>query len=277
MLRRRFSIIGAVAVAIAALPVPTTAAPPVQHVTFVLKRTTTGPTSYTLDIGVDNDNTHGSFIGEVGARIVRRKVVGVTPSFAASSRRWEDSTLRVGDTRVSTCDVNICHDDKVTGYQGLGTTYVDAGEPDAPNFFFVVASGRRVAYTFRGTGWKLYRATLRYRYVDGAQNAPASAHAGAVGAEVFTESRAPGGRSGSLAVAIPPCSVAMSGLASRGAGQVTLDGGVRPARFTCPADRSFVGSYATAATTWRLHGTAAGESTGQDTRLFVLDLPTRLP
>ena len=45
----------------------------------------------------------------------------------------------------------------------------------------------------------------------------------------------------------------------------------------CPADRAYLSDYAPRATTWRVHGPAAGETTLQETRLFVLDVPARLP
>lgn len=266
-----------VAVWIMIFGAPTVAAPPVERVTLVLKRTTSGPSSFTLDVGVTNDHSNGSFVGEVGARIVRGKPVSVVPAFAASSRRWEDTTLRVGDLTVTSCQVGVCHDDHLKGYQGLGTTYSDDGRADEPNYFFVVAYGHNVEFGFRGTGWRVFRAPLAFRYVDGPADAEASSHLLMASAEVFTGATATGGRLGSLAVAIPPCSVAMSGLVARGVGRVTLEGGAEPVEATCPADRTFIGSYARAATRWRLTGTAAGDSSAQDTRMFVLDLPKRLP
>jgi hypothetical protein len=104
-----------------------------------------------------------------------------------------------------------------------------------------------------------------------------SGHVGASGVERFESASLPGGRHGSLAVGLPPCSIAASGLVFRGVGTVTLDGGVRPESFTCPTSDVLPASYAARATTWRLHGNVTGESTGMDTRLFVVDLPARLP
>lgn len=255
---------------------PVAAAAPVQRLALVLKRTTTGPSSFKLDIGVHND-TRGDFIGEVGARIEKAKPVSAVPGYAGSMRRWEDDTLRAGDLTFSSCQVQVCHDDVVKGYHGLGTSYRDEGGADAPNYFFVVAYGYRVAFAFRGEGWRAYRAPLTYRYVDGPQDATASTHVLLAGAEVFTAAAAPGGRSGSLAAAFPPCSVAASGVVGRGAGRVTLAGGAEPAEAICPATRSFLGSYARGSTEWSLTGPAAGDSTANDTRLFVLDLPKHLP
>ena len=278
---RRVRLLAAVALAAAVLPVtPGTAAPPVERLGLVLRRTTNGPSSWTLNVSIANDHTNGSFVGGAGARFVRGKPVNAIALAAASSRRWEDSTLQVGDVRVSSCTVGVCGDDRVLGAKALGSTYSDDGlNEDAATHFFVVAYGRDVSYTFRGRGWQVVtdRAPLAYRYVDGGEHSVASSHVGLYGVEVSGEYAARGGRHGSLALAFPPCSVAASGIVSRGVGAVTLDGGAEPKTFVCPADRAYLSDYAPRATTWRLHGPAAGETTLQETRLFVLDVPARLP
>lgn len=266
-------------VAAAVLVLPARSAPPVERLGLVIRRTRAGATSWQLGVDVRTGHKTGGFIAGVGGRFVNGRPVTVSPMVATSSRRWEDSTLQVGDTEWSTCSVGVCHDDRILGTHGLGAVYSDRPGPDQPTHYFVVAYGREVGYEFEGDGWEVVtdRAPLAYRFVDGREGSKAAAHVGLSGVEVSGEYAAPGGRYGSLALAFPPCSVSGTGVVSRGVGQVRLDGGVDPKTFTCPADRNFLADFATRATRWRLHGPVAGETTGADTRLFVLDVPKRLP
>lgn len=276
---RLVRLLAAVALVAAVAPAaPGAAAPPVERLALVLRRTTTGPSSFQLDVTVENRGSHG-FVGGVGARFVRGKPVNALAMAAGTSQRWAYSTLQVADRRWSTCEVGVCGD-RDFGTQGFGSSYSDHGlNEDSATHFFVVAYGTKVDYSFSGTGWKVAtdRARLAYRFVDGAERSAASAHTGLRGVEVSGEYTAPGGRYGSLAIAIPPCSMSGSGVVSRGAGSVTLDGGAQPKTFVCPADRTWLSDYAAGPTTWRLHGTVAGDTTNQETRLFVVDVPARLP
>jgi len=257
------------------VPVAVSAAPLVTT-TFVLRRTSPGPTSFELQVSVWND-TRGSFIGHVGARVERGRVTLADALFSGSARRWEDTTVTAGGTRASTCQVGVCHDDDVEGYHGLGTIHDDPTGKDPLTHVFVTLVGRKVQYEFHAKGWKLVRMPLTFRYLDGGETSPAFSKVGQNGVEVYEDGTLPGGRGGSIALGIPPCSTSSSGLVPRGAGTLTLDGGVSSESITCPTERIFPASYAPKATTWRFHGRAAGDTTGRDTRLYVVDIPARLP
>lgn len=274
-MHRRGTALVAMAILTALAP-PAGAAPPLVTKTFVLHRTTNGPTSFQLNVSLAND-TRGSFIGAIGARVVRGRVVSATTSWAGSARRWQDSTVNAGGAKFSTCQVGVCHDDRIDGWHGLTSNYSDDGGDDAFTHVFVTLVGKTVTWRLTAKGWALHPMPLSFRYLDGGETSPAYAHAETKGVEVYQDGSLPGGRRGSLAVGIPPCSMATTGLVARGAGSVTLDGGVEPESFTCPTSRVFPASFALGPTTWRLHGFVAGESTGVDTRLFVVDLPARLP
>lgn len=275
--RRPFAFAIGCTLLASALSLPASAAAPAQRVTFVLRRTGAGATSWNLNIHINNDHATGSFLGFVGARFERGKPVRADAAWAGSARRWEDTTLHLAGTTVSSCSAGVCHDDTVLGYQGLVSSYRDEGGDDAYTHFFLVATGRIVRYGFEGKGWTLVRMPLSFRYLDGGDTSPAHAHSGQTGAEVFTEASLPGGRHGSLGVGVPPCSFAAVHVAMRGVGRLTLDGGAKPETVVCPDQPKLLGSYATGPTTWRFHGLAAGDITIQDTRLFVVDLPARLP
>lgn len=277
---RATRLLGAALLVAAVVPAtPATAAPPLERLGLLLRRTTSGPSSFTLDVTVRSD-PRGGFVGGVGARFVRGKPVNAVPLAAGSSRRWDYSTLQAGDARWSTCDAGVCDDERDLSVHGLGSTYRDDGvDEESATHFFVVAYGADVEYEFAGRGWAVVadRARIAYRFVDGAERSVASSHAGMRGVEVSGEYTAPGGQHGSLALAIPPCSMTKTGVVSRGVGTVTLDGGTQPRTFTCPVDRAFLADHATRATSWRLHGRVVGETTLQETRLFVVDVPARLP
>lgn len=276
-MRRLRALLLSAAVVAGAVAVPADAATaPLQRVTFVLRRTTNGPSSYTLEVGARND-TRGSFVGSVAARIERGKPVSATASWASSARRWDNKTLHAGSTSASICQISVCHDDEFEGDHGIGTYHVDDGGKDAPTHFFYAVTGKSVTVRFKAQGWKLVKTPLAFRYLDGGDTAAAHGHVGAFGAELYTDGSLPGGRYGSLAVGVPPCSLAASSIVARGAGMLTLEGGLTKESVVCPGLPKLVASYATKATTWRFSGTAVGENTGQDTRLFVIDLPARLP
>lgn len=275
---RRLLVLTVAAALVSAGLAPAHAAGP-QRVSFVLKRVWSGrPTSYDLQLGVELDHTYGGFIGDVGGYFSRGRPVSSETSYFGSVRRWENDTVQVGNTTFTTCQAGLlCYGDDDPGMYGLGSTYADNGESHAPNYYFVVATGRHVEYTFHGTGWTLVRTPLTSRYLDGGDTGAAAVHVLQSGVEVYGDGSLPGGRYGSIGAGKPPCSLAASSLVSRGVGSVTLEGGVDRPEFTCPTSRVMLSSYATGPTTWRLRGTAVGDNTMADSRLFVLDLPRRLP
>jgi hypothetical protein len=254
------------------------AAPPLVTRTLVLRRTSSGPTSFQLNVSVLADS-RGTFIGAMGARADRGRVTSATAVTASTTRRWDNSTVETGPFRFTACDVGVCHGNQIEGYHGLGSAYRDQGIEDtgALTHVFVAMVGKDAAYEFTGKGWTVQVLRFGFRYLDGGDTSADFAHFGAVGVEAYSDGSLIGGRHGSLAMGVPPCSLTGTGLVFRGVGTVTLDGGVRPESFTCPTSRILPASYATRATTWRLHGTVAGDATGMDTRLFVVDLPARLP
>ncbi|HEX8001110.1 MAG TPA: hypothetical protein VF519_00275 [Mycobacteriales bacterium] len=272
----RRALVAATAVAATVLPAPApSSAKPIKTVTFVLRRTAHGASSYDLQVGVWGDG-RGSFIGVVGAVTSRGRVTGAEAQLTGSTGRWRGAAVAAYGTRWSSCAAAPCDDDMEV-YRGVGSTLDDTEGTDPVTHVFVVLVGTRVEYEFHANGWTLVRTPLAFRYLDGLDTAPAYARADGVGAETYTDGRLPGGQRGSIALGIPPCSTSLVGIAPRGVGRLTLDGGVSPVSVTCPTDRVFPASYAPGPTTWRFHGAATGDATARDTRLFVVDLPARLP
>ena len=259
-----------------AVPGAAIAEPPLTTLTFVLRRTSPGPTSFQLSASVWNDG-RGSFIGHIGAAAKNGRVTAAEALMSGSAGRWKNSTLTAGGKHWSSCDIGVCHDSSIDGYHGLGTTFDDKQGDDPTTHIFVVIVGLRPSYEFTGHGWKLVKLPLSFRYLDGEETSPAFVKAHVAGAELYLDGSLEGGRHGSLAMGVPPCSTAVLGLVPRGVGTVTLDGGVDSESVTCPIDRLLPASYATRGTTWRFHGTVAGDTLSRDTRLFVVDLPARLP
>lgn len=239
-------------------------------------RTTTGAASLRLQVDAP-PGKHPSVITVVMATVSRGRLARIDLATTLLSGAADRAQVRAGGQRAVLCDNGVCAADTETTSAGLALSVRNEAGDDALNVVFVAAGGPSIYSVANLDGWAVKRVRLPFRWVSGEQVAPAGAYVLGAGVEAFTEASAPGGATGSIAVSDPPCSEATSGVVSRGAGTLTLDGGKTHPTFTCPADRTTLASWAVGRTTWRVHGTAAGDATQSDARLFVLDLPKTLP
>ncbi|MFN2524875.1 MAG: hypothetical protein ABR505_01210 [Actinomycetota bacterium] len=195
-------------------------------------------------------------------------------NFFSFGRRDDVHAVASGDD-FSTCqDLGFCALSFKTFVGVLVIQLQDDGGPEALNRFYVAAEGSDFNVSFeRAQGWKLMRTRFLYRYVDGGDVAQLGVYAGDNGGEVFLQATAPGGTSGSIAQARPPCSGAGFSAARRGLGYAQLLGGTRQPSVVCPrALTDIVADYALKATTWNFQGATFGDNQLATTRLFVIDL-----
>jgi hypothetical protein len=239
---------------------------------YVLERTTQGPSSYevmaTADPGED-----GAFVGSIHAAVAGGKITSVWPGTSTSMDRTNEPLVYSPAGSVSSCDVGQCDLYESSGGQGISFQDSDGSNP--LNRSFIAVAGVAPRIDFEAEGWRLRRTSWTFSFVDGTESDGVGARGGDThGAELFLGAAAEGGKYGSIALATPPCSTTTTNAVSRGAGQVTLDGGVESQTVTCPTDNpSRLASWAPAAATWSLHGPAAGTTELSETRLFVLDFP----
>lgn len=257
-----------------------TAPPGRASLVLELTRTTRGPSSFDLTL-VLTHNARGAagLAANVGGRQVNGRYTEVVPGFVSSVARSDNRTVSVRGQQVSACDAssNLCFNQSaaLNGLFVSSTSYRDTGEAGNLTTWYAVAEGASARYDFKGRGWKVRRIKVPYRFVDGSDGQLA-AHAGPVdGVEVYNRPvTLSGGRSGSLAVAAPPCSTTTVGV-PRGLARLTLNGGREPVVAECPTATSNPnkGAWAASSTTWTLSGYAVGETSLAETRAFVLDLP----
>ncbi|HVF06554.1 MAG TPA: hypothetical protein VNA20_17065 [Frankiaceae bacterium] len=274
-MNRRFvtSVVAAAAFAVSAPPVH---AGGDRQLVLMAYRTTRGAASLALQVDAP-PGKQPSVIAMVVATVDRGRIESIDHAAAVLSGEADSAQVRANGSRTVLCESGACVLDTSTEIAG-GAVRIDndAGD-DRWNVLFVVARGRSATYRATAKGWTVKRVSLPFRVVTGQQATDAGAYAVGAGVEVFRQAAAHGGGTGSLAVAEPPCSEATTGAVSRGIGTLTLDGGVKSDTYTCPADRGALAGWATRRTTWRVHGTAAGDSTMAGARLVVLDLPRSLP
>ena len=135
------------------------------------------------------------------------------------------------------------------------------GRSDAPMHarVYVALVGTSLHVETARIGWRVRTRTSGVTRTSG-DGTGAQALGGTV--EALPAATLPGGRRGSIAIAVPPCD-------EQGIGAVTLTGGADPSPHGCPT--STFADAAAKATTWSLAGPAAGASEYR-TRLLVIDL-----
>jgi hypothetical protein len=267
-------IVAIIALIVSALAIPASADSQVETLTFMLVRTTSGPSHFDLLLSASSPSS-GGYIGDIDGVVRHGRVVRVD-SGSMNDLRFEEDGVDVATQHVRTCGLAHCR----TAPDGALLTeigYAAKHSRGDVNALFFVLHGVRLDYHLDAVGWRIVPMRLNYRLVNTWDASPARVSSGVYSAAVVDGATAPGGRSGSLAVATPPCSISASGIVSRGAGQIQLTGGVTAPTFTCPTDRIPIGSYTNRKTTWSVDGWAAGDSTQSDTTLFVIDRPARLP
>lgn len=242
-----------------------------KKLVLLLERTDPGPTSFELLVSLSKTGEEPSFVGSLYGIVKDRQLVGAIPGHATSFGR--DRGPDSYSSGSSTCYVESCRSSPSFAIQY--TEFDDPDGTDPRNRLFAAAEGSEIDFEFEAQGWRLSEVDWDFRYVDGRDADATGVSLLGFGAEVFFEASAPGGRHGSLAMAIPPCSGATSGVLRRGVGEVVLEGGEEEKSSTCPPPNSVpqIASWATVKTKWRLAGTMAGDTTLNHTRLFVIDLP----
>ena len=267
----RRAVIAVALCAAAAVP-PAAGAASSATRTFVLVRTTSGASSFNLSLSASPDS-NGLLIGEADtyskggyvSRVDSGAIVGSHPS---------SQGIDAGSLHVRTCSYTGTCAPGSLDLAFLGFSYSSNNSSGDINALYFVMRGSRLQVKFTGTGWALKSVPLAFRAQEVQNNAVVAVSIANRGAAITDGASAPGGRSGSVAVAEPPCSTSDVGVLARGLGRVTLTGGVTSPTFTCPAPAAAIlGSYARKSTTWQLTGVAAGDSTLSDEALLVIDTP----
>jgi len=245
-------------------------------VTFELIRTTSGPSQFDLSVSA-SPGPDGVLIGEADTYARSGHVVRIDGG-AIVGDNPEAQGLDVGNVHIRTCSYTGTCAPGGFDVVLLGVSYASGSSAGDVNELFFVVRGTRISIRLTAKGWRLRNAPLTFHDQPTQQDAAASAAVAGRGVAVTGGAASPGGRSGSVAVAMPPCSISDVGAVARGAGRVTLIGGVTSPSFTCPATTAPVlASYATSATQWRIDGLVAGDTTLANQALLVIDTPKRVP
>jgi hypothetical protein len=270
-------VVGIAVLGPTALPTAVSAASPRERIVVLLRRTTSGPSSFEFSASFQL-HERGAFVGSLDAHVGKRGPLKVWPGLVTSVSGRDGVSVSVNGSSANSCDrLNLCTGSDFGG-GGYAITYEDKEGSDPVNFVLVVVEGKGIVQEFRGVGWTSRVVGWRYRYIDGSEADSVSVSSGSFeGAEVFFEATAPGGRFGSLAVAWLPCSTSNSEVVPRGVGNAVLTGGIAEEELGCAGDdrRPAAASWAKGSTAWRLTGTTVGDTTLRETRLFVVDLPRR--
>lgn len=255
-------------------------AAPSHH--FELVRTTNGPSSFriTLDVfAAQGASGVEAFAGAFAIRTDKQGSIQSVNGLGGSPVGEENSPgIVINGSETSTCTAaNACVGSTVLGYQKF-IMHEDDGGPEAYNRLFIVIDGDvRVEVTFESEGWVLAETDLEYRYADFRSSEGVGVVTPVRSADLFVSAELDGGELGSIAQAIPPCSSSVTGLVSRGIGELRLNGGEEPSSLRCPSvlgdQPELLDDIARGATTWSAEGMVVGDNSLQQGRLFVIDLP----
>jgi hypothetical protein len=249
-----------------------------QTMTFEVIRTTSGSSHFDLWITA-SPGERGALIGEAEAYVRAGRVTRVDGG-AIVSNEPRAQGLDAGNLHIRTCGyTGTCNPGQYAAAL-LGVTYASSASSAGDiNALYVVVRAANISVKFKGAGWALRKQPLAFRNQATRQSATASVSDAGSGVAVTEGARATGGDEGSLAVAVPPCSISQENVVARGVGQMTLTGGVTTPRYTCPAaiKPPIMASYARTSTTWQLTGWAAGDTTLADQALLVIDEPRSTP
>lgn len=245
---------------------------------FEIVRATDGPAEFSFSAQLRPISEEVTFAGALAMTTDQsglvRHVVGLGGT--TFGQHSQPTVFANGETITPCTIAGYCEDIYV--HLGAATVIVmsDNGGPDVLNRFYVVTEGTDPEVDFSGDGWVLHEAPLAFRHVgmheaEGAGTLLVTTH----GLELFLGASTEGGEFGSIAQAIPPCSQSTTNAVARGAGTLTLTGGVNGAEGHCPqiGFRPLISDHAVNATTWRAEGPVMGNNSMTHTRLFVVDLP----
>jgi hypothetical protein len=276
--KRTLLALTALLVSVAPTAVAATSKSVSKHFAFVAERTTAGPTSFSMDFSGRWRRGSGAFFGDLGVHQDRGVIRSMQPDGMTSFGYADNDTVTYRGQPTSICTpmtAIACAGEGSGGIAIVNVSYSDAGAgADVANRWIFVMSGAEITERFHATGWRLRQVSLNFRYLDGAKTDQVGANLAGKSVGVATEASLLGGRYGSLAEAVPPCSNSETAPLMEGVGRLTLDGGTQKQTITCPGlPQGAIGSWSQAPTTWTAHGLAAGGSTLYNTRLLVIDLP----
>jgi hypothetical protein len=270
-----------VAFLVVGLAAPTAAIADVQASpsTFELVRTTTGPATLQLEFQASiSDKYPTAFEGSFAGRLPPKGPPQDVVSLGARLIGTNDEPVYSSNGRTTRICPQPTSCALTRSFAYGDVIYLDdQGGADALNRFWIVTRGD-FTIRLKGHGWKLVPTGLNYRYITSTQASRFGVYAGTDSAEISRDVSLSGGRRGSLAVLMPPCSTSSDVPAAepvpRGVGSMTLGGGPHPSTLSCPASvgKAFPTDVARAATTWTVTGTVLGDSSFQAIRLLVVDL-----
>jgi hypothetical protein len=261
-----------------------------------------GPASFGLS--VQHPSVRDSGVDTMGAAVLIKSdesgvVTDAEGIYASSFGRHEQPTASSGGTIVNACTVaGYCQpvfyslgnatliSTEDTGTEGFNRAYLSLQGFDLREINFdgdgwdIRISGDLTGWLPAGIDQSLLDASaerlVHTRYV-GAEDADGLdvTVLGTAGPELFLSASLVGPAMGSVAFTLPPCSNGTTLLVAAGAGEVTLTGGVEPDVTTCAGvgSPSAATGIARGETTWDATGPAAGDTTQNDIRLVVFDLP----
>lgn len=125
---------------------------------------------------------------------------------------------------------------------------------------FMALEGRRIEVQHKAPRWQARLRTGGFAHTG---DAAMGIRVSSTSAEAAPIAALPGGKEGSVAIAVPPCT-------DVGIGALALRGGPQEKRMLCPSERLLT-DVARTATQWTFGGQAAGVTT-HATRLIVLDM-----
>ncbi len=239
---------------------------------WVLERTASTPTVLDLEISVHGLGSDPAFSALVGLDSKTPTLIDeISLMLYLNSRGEFVPTAHVGGTSYG-CNTlgnpappHPCGA-YVDAFRFARVQADEAVDPQLPKRLIVASSGVHPQAKLGAAtrGWRLVEVSPRMRFARSDKSDSAGVGSADGGVEVFVGAAASGGRSGSIAIAAPPCDRV-------GVGETTLTGGLEAVDVTCPRAVPAV-SLAAAGTEWRLDGLVVGV-TGNAYRLVVLDLP----
>ena len=259
-------LFAALATLLASASVAAAAAPADHYVLFVRDSATPAPLSFAVGGGTPFGEQDGftaaiTLATQQGGRITKTGDAMLFGDDGAGMPEVYANGTQVTCHDAGTCDVLIGGSASVLGA---------SGDVDG-NLVVVGLHGYGDAELQDGSaGWHQVDVAGPVTVVTGRQATAAGVATFGEGAEVFLSASAPAKTASSLAIASPPCDIALVGA---GFAALRLSGGLNTPINTCPGlNWPGVSDIARTPTTWTADGAAAGLTRYGRARLAVLDL-----
>lgn len=243
--------------------------------TYVLERTSTGDTSFDLNVSVGGATGEENFVAILA---LAEDDAGVELRPVALYHRSGDPVPQgyVLGNPVG-CPQAGCGALGQIGGGAVSWRYDSTSSPDALTrvLIAVVSPDEPIIELTDAGGWQIAARSFEFRHVKASQADGVGITHSVAGADVFLSAAAEGFPGGSLAMAELPCSPAETGVAL-GAGSATLRGGSTSPSTTCAVEYPGpIAAQATAHTNWSFEaeGAAVGMDGSFETRLFVAEYP----